>query len=300
MDFDEDSYRRVIDGLYDGLYFVDRDRVIRYWNKSAERITGFTAAEVIGKRCSDNILTHVDEKGKSLCRGSCPLKATLDDRASREAEIYLHHKEGHRIPVSVRISPLTDSRGNITGGAELFTDISRVEHLRSRIRELEELALLDSLTRLPNRRMIDESLGIFAEERKRTGLPFGVLFIDIDHFKVFNDTHGHEAGDRVLKFVANTLARNSRPFDLVGRWGGEEFLAIIRNVGPKQLRQLGNRLRVLVEKSYVSLGGRNLRVSVSIGATLMGDNDSIDSLTGRADTLLYESKQRGRNRLTLG
>jgi PAS domain S-box-containing protein len=151
MSLEKDSYERIIENLYDGLYFVDRDRVITYWNKGAERISGFTADEVVGKSCADNILTHVDSQGNSLCTGMCPLAATIADGKLREAELYMHHKDGHRIPVSVRVSTLTDKDGIIIGGVELFTDISNQEATKLRVKELEKLALLDNLTQLANR-----------------------------------------------------------------------------------------------------------------------------------------------------
>ncbi len=286
--------------LYDGLYFVDQNRIIRYWNKAAERISGFTAAEVVGKSCSDNILTHVDSDGNNLCRGTCPLAKTIADGEVREAEVFLHHKNGHRIPVSVRVSTLRDAKGKVIGGVELFTDISSFKSIELRMKEFEEMAFLDSLTRLANRNYIEKELLTRFEEQKRFGVPFGILFMDIDHFKRFNDTYGHDVGDRVLRFVADTFTNNARPFDLFGRWGGEEFIGILRNVTCHQLEQLGNRLRVLIESSYIMLEKEELHVSISIGATLMHDNESVDALLKRADTLLYESKRAGRNCLTMG
>jgi len=300
MILDTESYGRILNSLYDGLYLDDRDRVIRYWNKAAEQISGFASVEVVGKRCSDNILTHVDSNGNCLCRGMCPLAMTIADGQAREAEVFLHHKDGHRVSVSVRVSTLTNSDGEVIGGVELFSDLSSFKSIGLRIKELEEMALLDKLTRLANRNCIEKEILVRLEEQKRFGLPFGILFMDIDYFKKFNDTYGHDVGDRVLRFVAETLAKNSRPFDVVGRWGGEEFIGIIRNVTNQQLEVIGNRLRFLVENSYIQLGNDKLHVSISIGATLIQNTDSTDTLLKRADTLLYESKRAGRNRLTIG
>ncbi len=131
-------------------------------------------------------------------------------------------------------------------------------------------------------------------------MPFGILFIDIDHFKKFNDTYGHDLGDDVLKYIANTFVANARPFDLYGRWGGEEFLGIIRNINDKELELLGGRLRLLIENSYLIHEKEKLYVTISIGATLVNENDTIDSLIKRADTLLYKCKAAGRNCLTIG
>lgn len=300
MNLDAVSYGRLVDNLNDGLYIVDRNRVIQYWNKAAERISGFTSAEVIGRSCADNILTHVDCSGDCLCRGTCPLAMTMDDRESRNSEIYLHHKDGHRIPVSVRASIITDELGSVIGAAELFTDISNIRNNDLRVKELEEMALIDNLTRLANRHYIEKDISVCFEEKRRIGIPFGILFMDIDHFKQFNDTFGHDIGDRVLRFVADTLVKNARPFDLIGRWGGEEFIGVIRNVTRQQLEDLGNRMRILVGSSYIQTASDKLLVRISIGATLVRDDDTLDSVIKRADTLLYESKRAGRNRLTIG
>ena len=300
MILEKDSFERIIENLHDGLYFVDRDRVITYWNKAAEQISGFTANEVVGKSCSDNILTHIDGEGNSLCTGMCPLAETIADGKPREAEIYMHHKDGHRIPVSVRISTLTDRDGNIIGGVELFTDVSNKAANELRVKELEKLALLDNLTLLANRNYIEREIQSRFEEKNRFNVPFGILFIDIDRFKKFNDIYGHYVGDDVLKFVANTFVANARPFDFYGRWGGEEFIGIIRNINSQDLELLGNRLRYLVENSYIIHENEKLYVTISIGATLVNENDTIDSLIKRADTFLYKSKAAGRNCLTIG
>lgn len=300
MNLDNDSYARIIDGLQDGVYFVDKKRIITYWNKAAERISGYSAAEVVGKSCADNILTHVDSNGRCLCLSMCPLAATIADGAEREAEIYMHHKDGHRVPVLVRASTLKNSEGKVIGGVELFTDISNIQVNSLRVAELEKLALLDNLTQLANRNYIEKEIHAVFEEHKRHKVPFGLLFIDIDHFKDVNDSYGHDVGDKVLRFIAQTFISNSRPFDLYGRWGGEEFIAIIRNIIIDDLARLGEKLRVLIEQSYLVYDDKKIHVTVSIGATSVNEHDTVEILIKRADTLLYESKRMGRNRLTFG
>ncbi len=300
MKIDAGTYAKILDNLYDGLYIVDVDRVISYWNKGAERITGYTSAEVIGRACKDNILTHIDGQGKCLCLGGCPLLATITDGQERKDEVYLHHKDGHRILVYIRSSVLKDESGKVLGGIELFSDLGTLCLGNARMKELEKLALLDNLTQLANRIYLEREMHARFEEFKRFKVPFGIFFIDIDHFKSVNDRFGHDVGDRVLKFIAATFLANSRPFDVYGRWGGEEFIGIIRNIGSEDLVLLGNRLRVLIEHSYIVHQDQKLSIKVSIGATMAREDDNIEKLLKRADTLLYESKDKGRNRLTLG
>ncbi len=300
MKLDRDAYVQIIENLHDGLYFVDKNRIITYWNKAAERISGYSSAEVVGKSCADNILTHVDCQGNNFCEDRCPMAATIADGIERSAEIYLHHKDGHRVPVQVHASALKDAAGQTIGGVELFRDMSNVQANALRIVELEKLALLDNLTQLANRHYIDQEIQNRFEEYKRHAVPFGILFMDIDHFKKVNDTYGHDVGDAVLRFVARTLSANSRPFDLYGRWGGEEFIGIIRNMATPDLAHLGERIRFLIESSYIYHEDIKLHVTVSIGATSVCEQDTIDLLIKRADALLYQSKQQGRNRLTIG
>jgi diguanylate cyclase (GGDEF)-like protein/PAS domain S-box-containing protein len=294
------DYRKLLAHIRDGVYFTDTNRRITYWNKGAERITGYSAEEVVGRCCRDNILVHVDENGRSLCQGHCPMAAIIADALPREAAIFLHHKQGHRVPVQVRAIALNDEQGQVVGAAEFFSDTSSYETLQARIQELENLALLDSLTQLPNRHHIEPELVSRFHEIQRLQVTFGLLFMDIDHFKRFNDTYGHDVGDEVLRVVARTLKATMRPFDLVGRWGGEEFVCILRNVRTPQLLPIANRIRALIEASYVKAEDRTLRITVSMGATLATAEDSVETLIKRADRLMYTSKTNGRNRVTLG
>ena len=297
---DSESFTGIIEDLFDGLYMVDRDRKVTYWNPAAERISGFGADEVIGRCCSDNLLTHVDDSGRCHCHGRCPFEATMKESRPRELEMILRHKDGHRIPVLTRVSPLTDRYGKVLGAVELFTDLTGQRATAQRIQELERIALLDGLTRLANRHYLEREIQRRFAELSRFGLSFGLLFFDIDHFKRFNDAHGHVLGDRVLQFVAKILVTNSRPFDLIGRWGGDELVGVINAASEEVLTDLGERLRALVEQSYLLDGQERLQVTVSIGATLARKGESEESLLKRADALLYESKRRGRDRLTLG
>lgn len=293
------SFRTVLDSLYDGVYITDTDRTITFWNQSAERLTGYSSAEVVGLRCADNVLVHVDEAGVSLCTGACPIVATLLDGESRQTEVYLHHKDGHRLPVLVRTAPLRDEVGAIVGAVEVFSDNSPSMTIRHRLEQLEKLALLDELTGIPNRRFLEQEMEGRASELIRYGRPFGVLFFDIDNFKDVNDTHGHETGDRVLRMVAQTLMHSSRPFDLAGRWGGEEFLCIVVGADREGLLASAERLRLLVEASALERAGGRISVTVSVGGTMSLPRENTVSVVSRADGLLYSSKQAGRNRVTI-
>lgn len=301
MDVAGEFYKSLLDNLYDGVYFVDTERTITYWNRGAERLTGYDAPEVIDCHCRDDILMHVDEQGVKLCPEElCPAAKTLKDGRMREEELFLHHKEGHRVPVSIRVAPITSPDGLVIGAVEVFSDnTSRIESKQA-IEELRKIALLDPLTEVGNRRFAEMNLRSRLAQQDRYDWPFGLIFVDIDHFKSINDRFGHEMGDDVLAMTARTLANSLRTFDVVCRWGGEEFLVIIINVDEGRLAVVAEKLRAMVEQSSISIDPTTINATISVGATVARSGDGIDSLVSRADQLMYQSKESGRNRVTIG
>ncbi len=295
----ESFYLDLINNIGDGVYFVNTDRVITFWNRTAEKITGFDRDHVIGYSCRDNILNHVTENGASLCENGCPLTACMKEGKSQEASVFLHHKDGHRVPVYVNVSPIYDSIGNIIGAVETFGKQS-IE-LRSEIHDLREKVFFDHLTGTRNRQFLDTKLEDIIFSADRFNSAFGLLFIDIDHFKVVNDNYSHEIGDKTLKMVAKTLCGNVRQSDVVGRWGGEEFLILLNELKSKNsLERISEKIRALVECSSIKIGDSVISVTVSIGATTYRPGDTAKSIVHRADQLMYESKKAGRNRVTVG
>jgi diguanylate cyclase (GGDEF)-like protein/PAS domain S-box-containing protein len=299
-DLGSDFYRELLDHLDDCVYFVDRDRRLLFWNKAAEELTGFTRSEVVGRRCPDNIQCHADVNGRVLCTSGCPLEHVMTTGKPDQVDVFLHHKDGHRVPVRVKATPILDAQGRAVGAVEVFND--RVAHIEQaeRIKELERLALVDELTRLPNRRHFDDHLGHRLAELQRHGRPFGILMMDVDLFKQVNDEHGHEIGDAILRLVARTLDASCRAFDIVARWGGEEFGAIISHVDARQLVLVAEKFRAMVAASGLRLPGQSLGVTISVGAAAAQADDTAETLVRRADQALYEAKRLGRNRVCVG
>jgi diguanylate cyclase (GGDEF)-like protein/PAS domain S-box-containing protein len=294
-----DLYKRLIDNLYDGVYFVDPERRITYWNRGAERITGYLSEAVVGTCCNQNLLKHVTDNGKQLCEDGCPLLATLQDGEQRETEVHLRHADGYRVPVLVRTSPVWDENRNIVGAVEVFSNNLSLFVMRRKMTELERKALVDSLTGLANRGYAESKIRSALLEYGRHSIPFGLLMIDVDRFKSINDAHGHPVGDRVLQTIAHTLTLHLRDSDTCGRWGGEEFIIALMNMNEHRLSLVAEKLRALIEASVVKVGEREVTMTISIGATLVRPVDTFDSLLERADDLLYRSKQAGRNQVTL-
>jgi diguanylate cyclase (GGDEF)-like protein/PAS domain S-box-containing protein len=297
---EDNLFKLILENISDGVYLVDRNRVIRYWNKGAEQLTGYAAKEVVGKSCADNILVHVDGKGTSLCKERCPVSTAMESDFPHSASIFLRHKKGHRVPVLVKVNPLKDSTGNIIGAVETFSDNTAHFFLSENVKRIKKLALIDPLTEIANRRLLETFIQAKIEETHRYNSHHGLLFADIDNFKNINDKFGHEMGDHVLKMVSKTLVKALRPFDLAGRWGGEEFVIVASNLDPGKCIGLGERLRVLVETSQLSTPQGPIKVAISIGATMIKPDDTVDSGIKRADALMYRSKTKGKNTVTFG
>ena len=290
------EFRSILDSLYEGVYCVDNERKIVFWNRGAERITGYSASEVVGSSCADNILVHVDEQGQNLCISGCPLMATIElGKSHAEDNLFLHHKNGHRVPVSVSVSSIRDSDGRVIGAIEIFRENFVTVYDKQYIEDLKRAAMLDPLTGIPNRRSLETKLRAAIEEKLRFNTSLGIFFADIDHFKKVNDTYGHEAGDQVLKMVAKTLNSSMRAYNLLGRWGGEEFIGIVTHIDSEGLRILAKKLRVLVETSFLDYNGKMINVTVTIGGTMSRGNESMQSILQRVDELLYKGKKIGRN-----
>ena len=172
---------------------------------------------------------------------------------------------------------------------------------REASRQTVELQIRDPLTRLPNRRHLEERLQSEFAFARRHKTPLFVLMLDLDSFKRINDSHGHGAGDAVLRAVAHTLEVALRVEDVVGRYGGEEFAVVVRGVDLAGIEVLGERLRRLIEDTAVAYGGGSLRVTTSIGiAELKPDHEGPDALLAMADKALYAAKAAGRNCVIFG
>ena len=286
-----DFYRDVLEHLYDGVYFVGRDRKITYWNRGAERLTGYTREDAVGAHCWDRMLDHVDDQGRTQCQEGCPIGLTLQDGRDRQAELFLRHKEGHRLPVAVRSTPMYDAKGQIVGAVEIFREKAASLAARRRISELGDAALTDPLTRLPNRRYLQTELAAQLDGAARYGWKLGVLCLDVDACGRINEAHGRDVGDRVLRMVGLTLLSNARTSDLIGRWEGDEFVAILPNVDERLLTAVADRFRSLIGRSGFSEGKDLVRASVSVGGALARPDDAMELLLERARQHLREARQ---------
>jgi diguanylate cyclase (GGDEF)-like protein len=278
--------RAMIDSEgYEAMYLADGDEVLRMTSEYepdlillAVELPASSGLELCGElRASDPrrhypvLLLGDDGEEQSVARG---LLAGADDFMSHPIR-----------PVELRARIRVQLRN------KRFYDA--LERLRDERDSLRRDAQIDPLTNVLNRRSLEQTVRQRCQLRER----FGVLFLDLDHFKQVNDRFGHESGDRALIAVANVIKAGLRPGDIVGRYGGEEFVAIVAGAGPESARLVAERLRQAVEEMHPPAPGPS-RVTLSIGCTVFDPRqleETPQELVHRADLALYAAKRNGRN-----
>lgn len=186
--------------------------------------------------------------------------------------------------------------------AELATTTGEIAALRRKLEETRAEAMTDGLTGIANRKRFDALLREGASHAMETGTPLTLLMLDIDHFKQFNDTHGHVVGDQVLRLVGRTLTECLRDTDVPARFGGEEFAVILRETELENAREIAERIRKRLNQKRVTrrASGEDIGVvTISIGAASYDYGEPMTTLVARADQALYRAKQKGRNRVVI-
>lgn len=298
MSFSVELFNQALDSLSNGVYFIDEEQRIVYWNKAAESFTGFGLSEVKGRRCSE-IFAHCSDTGANLCNASCPVRLALRNKRPHICNVSFYHKEGRRLPVSIRLTPLTNGDESCTVAVEICGDRTGKAEMRHQLEELTKVAMYDPLTELPTRRQVELNLRSRLEELQRYGGQFGVLLFEIDNFDPLSETYGTAIADKALQLVSRGLGKNLRSFDVLGRWNGKEFIALIMNVNEEHLFSIAERCRLTVEQGAVTVGKDRLPVTVSVGATLAQKNDTERMVVQRTEQLLHISKSLGGNRTSL-
>ena len=171
----------------------------------------------------------------------------------------------------------------------------------NQLRTIERLSMTDQLTELPNRRSFDERLQMEWRQAVREHTPISLLMMDVDNFKLFNDSYGHQQGDIVLQIVANILPQSfRRAGDFAARWGGEEFVVLLPNTSLDGALDIAEKIRANIENAVIPcVDGSTTRVTVSIGVNTQvpAQSDSINALISVADSALYAAKKDGRNKI---
>ena len=286
-------FRAIVDGVRDyAVFAVDLEGRVESWNKSAERLLGYSADEVLGK-----------DHAMLLSRADAPLErsAALVRQARAqgwsEDEGWWGRKETTRFWGNCVLSVAEDDSGQVVGFTHIVRDLSRRKRNEDTLRSL---AHTDPLTGAVNRRGFDESLAAELHRWTDEQEQFSLVMIDADHFKGVNDAHGHAGGDAVLIALTHACRELLREADTFARVGGEEFAILLPATDRAGARATAERVRVAVEGLRVAFGGGVIRFTVSLGVAQMDESaKSAEALVAWADEALYEAKRRGRNRVVL-
>ena len=289
----------VLNQVQDAVVWLDKDRKVVYWNKAAERMSGIEGDHILGRTCFGEPPLFVDFGGVNVCRDKCPVAMTLKDGAPQEFDVFLQHKQGFRMPAYLRIIPVLREDGEIIGAVETFTSTAPKITLPLGLEELEKMGLVETETGIPSKQYLDMTLNTRLEEFQKYRLPFGLIYVDIDNYGKILEKYGRFNASKIVRTVARTLHKNIRFFDIVGRWGTEEFLVVLLNIDDSRLDIVANKLRLLIAESYITTETGMLNAMVSMGASLVLRYDTVESLVKRAEQLMMHSKWLGKNRVSM-
>jgi two-component system cell cycle response regulator len=283
-----DRLRGIVDSMDQGLLIVERCGRIQYANPACGRYLGYAPEQLVGRLLSDLLLL---EDGVA---GDCIGIAELGGQGTREVRI--RHRDGGLRDMDLTMTPMHEADGLFVA---LLHDITR--HKQSED-ALQRAALLDPLTKIANRRHFDGFLEREWQRAIRSAQPLSLVVLDVDHFKLYNDTLGHAAGDACLQQVAQTLAGYAaRPTDLAARYGGEEFVLLFGETSAENAARLAETIRRAVEALEVpnprSPTSPWITLSVGVATIVPTQLDAIDTLFVCADRAMYAAKAGGRNRV---
>ena len=310
----EERFRQLVMAAPDAVVGVDGKGNIVFANQETDNLLGYASGELVGKPVECLVPdghhgAHGEHRSRFLAQ---PAPRTMGKGRALSAK----HRDGREIPVEINLShsmtdegPLViafmrDITDRMSGERKLQEAYDRLEEQMAEIQSLQvslrEQAIRDPLTHLYNRRLLDEVLARELSLAARHALPLSVILIDIDHFKVVNDTHGHAAGDECLVALARLLQHKFRGTDLVFRHGGEEFLVVVPGSDAESALMRVEEVRQLLSATSISHEGQEVRFTLSAGvASFPLHGEDPDKLVQRADQALYASKRLGRNRVTV-
>ncbi|MBK1717886.1 EAL domain-containing protein [Thiocystis violacea] len=279
---------RVFESTAEGVIITDPHECILAVNRAFTEITGYREEEILGKT------PRLLQSGRHDKRFYQALWSELKRTGLWRGEIWNRHKSGEIYPELMTISAVLDGSNELTHYVGVFRDIS---HIKRSEKQLEFLAHHDPLTGLPNRSLFQARLEHCLRRASRHARRVGLLFIDLDRFKIINDTLGHPIGDGLLRTVAEALAAQVRSEDTIARLGGDEFVVILEDIQTEADATLfAQRLLLTVFDQPFRVGVREIFVTASIGISVYPrDGEDIDTLLRRADIAMYQAKALGRN-----
>lgn len=281
-----DQRAKAFDHLFDAVVVTDLHGIITDWNKGSELLYGYSKEEAIGQDVS---MLHVPEDVSHI---TAEVLAAVEKFGKWTGEVRMLHKDGHIGWIESICVPILDDNNQIVGALGINRDIS------DRIKETERLAHLahyDQLTEIPNRYLLLDRIAHLIQQCERNNKRFALLYIDLDKFKIINDTKGHTFGDKILREAALRLSQAIRHSDTIARIGGDEFVVLLEEIAEKQnISRMAEMIIKTLNKEFV-IDNASFEISCSIGIAIYPDDGTTtDSLLTAADNAMYRAKNKGR------
>ena len=302
------EYKKAVD-LSNIVSKTNPKGVITYVNDKFCEISGYTRDELIGK--PHNIIRHPDMPREAFKE----LWDTIKAKKSWSGVVTNMKKDGDQYIVDTTVIPILDVDGDVVEYIAIRHDITELEQTKQQLRNinkamkskvdelysmtntLEQKAYKDNLTGINNRENFEDLFTIEIANSKHNNLPLCLIIFDVDHFKLINDTYGHQAGDIILIDLVKLIADNIKNGDVFARWGGEEFVILTPSTEISGASNLAENLRKLVQSH--SFGYVENEMTLSFGIAQLSDEDTKKTLFEKADWALYEAKKNGRNRVEI-
>ncbi|HXP81351.1 MAG TPA: diguanylate cyclase [Verrucomicrobiae bacterium] len=295
---DPEIYQAVLDKLQTGVYIVDRNRRIRFWNEGAEQITGYLRQDVVGRFLRDHLLTQDAVKDVDS-EPDDPINLVFRDGKPSTMDVSILHKDGYRVPIVLRTNPIRNSHGAVVGAAESFEKNRSASDWTRRQAGFADFGCLDAMTGVAAQSFMEtqlrENLTIFAEHN----IPFGILLVQIDRMDQFRASRGPGVVSTILRVIAQSVENCLRPTDLVGCWGANQFIAILLECRESEVARVGERVRKMIGQAEIEWWGDRFSVTSPVGGAGCRAGDNAELLVARAAASLQESIEKGGNCVTV-
>lgn len=294
------SFLYILENLYDGFFILDSDLHVSVWNYGMEQLYGKSIGKTLGQSWTSSHIEYLDIRENRLSEADYPVNKVLKFKEPQTTVVKIKRQEGQLNEIEVQAMPIFDHHGKLHGIIEIHRNLSETREQSAKVRDLKIAASRDALTGVINRGELESQLAKLLVNHTDGEMDqvFSVIFLDVDHFKSVNDTYGHTVGDNVLIELTQLLEKETYSGEVIGRYGGEEFVLLCPETDIDSAYKKAERLRMAIAGCREGALGE-CRITSSFGITESVCGDSVESILRRADEALYASKENGRNRTTV-